>query len=585
MKNIQLISKKSYKDFLQKWKIPLIIFGGISLLITIPLFLKPGMIFLLDINHLPKIPFPKNTTSNAFLYDLLWWFLNIFLPTGVIQKIILFFIFFLSGIGMFRLFSFLKKETSNIHWGAYFAGIFYVLNPITYSRIMVGQWIFVLSYALLPWIIVSFLFLIKKPTLKKSIVVSIWFTLISIINLHVGIITTFFLGILGSGFFLHEWLRTHRFPRQLIMAYFLSILFFVLLNSYWLFPLIQGTTPPAELAQTVINDVHILSFFTRPDSEYGIFWNTAALYGFWGDGSGYYHSQKVFTPYWFYLFVVIGLCIFWGIIISLKKTSISRDGILLEKERTWYFSLFLVGFIAFWIIVGVSFTPIKESVLWIYRNFTLFRAFREPQKFAALLAFIYAIFGGIGIRDMILRAERLQHKKIQWIRIILPGILMILPLLYSPGLFWRFHGQIKPSEYPKSWFNLNEFLNKDQESFQVLFFPWHQYMYLSFAQTVIFNPAQLFFNKPIIAGDNIEFGPIYTQSTRQESKYILEEILSKQKTLSNMGEKLLPLHVKYVILAFEADFFNYSFVDRQKDLRPIFEEENLKVYRNLAWPE
>jgi len=50
------------------------------------------------------------------------------------------------------------------------------------------------------------------------------------------------------------------------------------------------------------------------------------------------------------------------------------------------------------------------------------------------------------------------------------------PFFYSFTMFNGFWGQLKPTDYPKDWYEVNEFLNQDNQDFNVLFLPWHLYM-------------------------------------------------------------------------------------------------------------
>jgi hypothetical protein len=95
----------------------------------------------------------------------------------------------------------------------------------------------------------------------------------------------------------------------------------------------------------------------------------------------------------------------------------------------------------------------------------------------------------------------------------------------------------------------------------------------------IANPASLFFDKPVIQGDNMESGGIYTQSTDPISKYI-EFLLQNKDTMTNFGELVMPINVKYVLLMKEVDYKNYDFLYAQEDLEVVLENEDLIVFKN-----
>ncbi len=91
----------------------------------------------------------------------------------------------------------------------------------------------------------------------------------------------------------------------------------------------------------------------------------------------------------------------------------------------------------------------------------------------------------------------------------------------------------------------------------------------------------------------MEFGPIYTQSTRPESKYIEQKIIQRGKDFVNtegkgtvsLGETLLPLKIKYVIMAKDSDFFNYTYVPNSPDMKLVYDSPELAVYENLLFGE
>jgi len=89
------------------------------------------------------------------------------------------------------------------------------------------------------------------------------------------------------------------------------------------------------------------------------------------------------------------------------------------------------------------------------------------------------------------------------------------------------------------------------------------------------NVAPSFFTKPVISGDNMEVGGIYSSSNNPRSKYI-EDILNPDTT--DLGAKLAIINVKYVLLNKEADYKRYSFLET--DLALIKNTTNLMLFKN-----
>ncbi|MBI4991216.1 hypothetical protein HZB96_03940 [Candidatus Gottesmanbacteria bacterium] len=171
---------------------------------------------------------------------------------------------------------------------------------------------------------------------------------------------------------------------------------------------------------------------------------------------------------------------------------------------------------------------------------------------------------------------------------------LILPFIYTPTVFGGFWGQLKPVFYPKSWYEVNNILKNDKDNFLTLFFPWHQYTRFRFANNrVVANPAPYFFEKPVLSSQNYETIPLYTHDIRTESLHV-EGLLSIEKEGVNLvgeeieeklpwGQSLSPINVKYIILAKDDDWKRYRFLDKQTDLKKVYENDDLVLYQNLKW--
>jgi len=537
-------------------------YAFIALVILLPL-LKPGYILTLDMVFTPKIPMPTEVGNNYLLISLLH-FLNYIIPSQIIEKILLFLIIFLSGVGMHRLI-----PTSN-KWPKYFAALLYIFNPFVYSRFMAGHWVLLLAYAITPFAVKSILDFFKAPDFKKSLRVLIWLILISIFSLH-AIIMIFIFFAFAFVFFLFKNKKNRQEIFKILKFTLFVGLAFLILSSYWVVPFFTKGTQTSELISS-FDPRHILGFQTVTDKNLGVMFNTAALYGFWGENGGRYVVNKQIIPFWYIISIIIFLLIIWGVISNFLK----------KKRKVEILIFMATAIVAGILAVGVAYSPMSKVILWLYQKIPFLKGFREPQKFVALLVLSYAYLGALGMDDLLKRAQNAK-KFPKILAIFLPFIFLIIPLLYSPIMLWGFSGQLKPVDYPKDWYEIDQTLKEDKEDFKVLFLPWHQYLGFMFAGRVIANPAQNFFSKPVIQGDNMEFGPIYSQSNNPDSKYIEDEIVKRKTDLENIGELLLPLNIKYIILAKEFDWKSYDFLDKQKDLKLLSDTETLKVYQNLLF--
>jgi hypothetical protein len=165
---------------------------------------------------------------------------------------------------------------------------------------------------------------------------------------------------------------------------------------------------------------------------------------------------------------------------------------------------------------------------------------------------------------------------------ILIGIFLVAPLIYSFTFFNGFAGQIKPTDYPSDWYDVNKFLDGDKQDFKVLFFPWHGYMDFGWVNNTdkrIANPAKYFFNKEVISGTTVEVGGIYRQDNDSEQLYV-DNLLKNRSKITNFGKLVSVLNAKYIILTKEVDYKEYFFLFNQTDLELVKDTENLYVFRN-----
>jgi len=161
-------------------------------------------------------------------------------------------------------------------------------------------------------------------------------------------------------------------------------------------------------------------------------------------------------------------------------------------------------------------------------------------------------------------------------------ISIITPFIYSFTFFNGFAGQIKPTDYPPDWYQINNFLNEDKQDFKILFFPWHGYMdfkWVNNTQKRIANPAKNFFDKETISATNVEIGQIYRQDNAPDQLYI-DSLIRNRDNITNFGELISILNIKYILLTKEVDYKSYFFLFNQSDIELVKDTENLYVFKN-----
>lgn len=176
----------------------------------------------------------------------------------------------------------------------------------------------------------------------------------------------------------------------------------------------------------------------------------------------------------------------------------------------------------------------------------------------------------------------MNKKSGKFVLLAIINISLITPLIYSLTFFNGFAGQIKPTDYPSDWYEINNFLNEEKQDFKILFLPWHKYMdfgWINNTNKRIANPARYFFDKEVISGINDEIGTIYREVNSPEQVYI-DSLLDKRDNITDFGELISILNVKYVILTKESDYKKYFFLFNQTDLALVKETKTLYIFKN-----
>ncbi|MFZ3168258.1 MAG: hypothetical protein WA130_11635 [Candidatus Methanoperedens sp.] len=107
---------------------------------------------------------------------------NFILPMWIIQKIVLFAIFFLSGVSAYSL---LPVRSSA---AKYFSGILYAINPFVYIRFIAGQWNILLAYSVMPFAIKAFIEYLENDNRRNFLKLMFWTTLVAVFSIHMLIL-------------------------------------------------------------------------------------------------------------------------------------------------------------------------------------------------------------------------------------------------------------------------------------------------------------------------------------------------------------------------------------------------------------
>jgi hypothetical protein len=487
----------------------LVIFGIITLAILGDLLL-PGYVLTLDMVWVSELHLGWNTDSfnNAFpLYTLLFLLATI-LPAWVVQKMVLATIIFLVLWLPYRLLPCITNETGRV-----FAGLIYALNPFVYSRLLAGQWIVLLGYALLPLVLYAVVRLCRERDRRSALILAGSLLLMGAISIHYFYIATLLCAVWLGGEGVRLLLRRQwEAARSLAWRSALVAGMVLVVSSYWLIPGLLRETP----IEARFDTTHFEAFATSANLLVSAPLNLLALGGFWGEGMDWrYHFVWPQDTAFFWL-GMIGL---WCLV-GLGWWQLAK------RQDTRFVALLLAGIgIGSYVLgLGVAHSPFLDLNLWLYEHFPGWRGLRDSHKLAGVLALVYALLAGAA-------AAYVRQRRWYQPALILP-LMAGIPLATGLFLWGGAHGQLSPTWYPASWHQVEATLDAAPPGEKMLVLPWRGYFSLPFAdQRVVANPTSRFFGpERVYSGRSVEVGDIYDQEV-DPSYRALDQVVTAPQTL------------------------------------------------------
>jgi len=535
--------------------VPYLLFLSLTLAIMLPLY-KPGFIFLLDMVWGPEIQLSDYLLSGlsaGWPLILLFKFISFWLPVSVIQKILLSLLLFGAGTSMYAL----AKRYAASYW-AMLAGVFYMINPWVYERLLAGQWRVLAGYVLLPIIVKLGLTWLDHLTLRKFIPLAVLFSLYPLLSLHWAYISIFLLGLL---LLISLWQRKLQLRKVKILklsAYGLAFLgFYVLVNAFWLLDFFQASS-----AFTSITLHDLAAYQTVSDVRWGPYVNVLALYGFWN--TEFFLPKDTLSLWWLVSFIILLL------------TGLGAWPLAKRHDRL---SLALAIIFIPTLLVGVGMSsqltrPLSQGLFLLVPGF---QGLRDTQKIVGLLAFTYALLAPLGARYLL----EFMQQHVAWLRwqtsqLLFFIFIFLLPVLGSHTIFWGFQGQLRPADYPASWYQANSLLSQPAD--KILFLPWHGYLSFSFTSYKrIANPARVFFTAPVVAGQNID-NVFLLERESTDWDQVIFRLVHGFDTLADKLDFFQQENISHIVLVKEVDWERYDFLNNSSHVSRVFDRAELIVY-------
>lgn len=368
--------------------------------------------------------------------------------TSIFIKRLLYFLFLtISALGSFCLVSFLIKislcKKNKAYFPAFISSLIYMFNHFTMTMLSLPTLPYHLSYMLLPWTLLLFIYNLQvKTSFFSTLLFSLLFLLLSGGNPSNTIsIILFFLFYL---IFFRKKVNPH--SKKFI---FLSLVLLLLLSSYIYLPMIAIQSVPSSNIGTL--EDWLISL--RLHSSRASFLNLFQL-----GGSVTWPNFPYYPLYTKNLFFIL---------LSFSIPSLALSSLLIRKARKIKLFFALIILISLFFAKGIH-PPLEKLFLFLYTNLPYSGMYRAAYyKFIYFTALAYAILIGL-FTHQAFNSLKKQSKKIKYFLYLIPLIICLLnwPFFSKQVVKNDFLTQI-PEEYE----NLSVALDKDSSQFRVLSFP------------------------------------------------------------------------------------------------------------------
>lgn len=438
-----------------------------------------------------------------------WLFTLIFSPLGgeLLSKVIPLVILIIAGLSAFFA---VRKIFSLDYFWAFASAILYMLSPFAYSRLIAGHLTILLGYTFLPLVLyfsVSLFGLLSRNEGFQS-----WLPKLFLLNL------TLTLGVLHPLMLLVSWgvifltagvfFITRKSKRKDIIGnFFLALIFWTLLNTYWLLPILSqliggleklSIRPWQSVAEELGFRLPYLTLQSRPLSELFSFSFPFGLHT-----EFVYPLPDLIRP----LFIFSSIVLFALSLIAAYLT--------VKGRRPYFPVIFMLTFIE---LIGLALvtgeaTIIGRLLFFILTRFTpfIFSIFSNPLRFLPLVILPFSILPFLALAVI-------EEKTSYLGKIILRGfIIFLLLVFFYPWLFRNlttptFKGMSQPMSLRVTKINpedkeVFDFLKRFKEDIRLVHLPppfvsWPGETDLSYIWNSIYSPKPLFveYGQPELAG-------------------------------------------------------------------------------------
>jgi hypothetical protein len=402
----------------------------------------------------------------SYFFGTTYLLFNLFhLPWILIERMLWYWPFLIvSSLGSFFLF----KRLINNAFGAIFSAFIFLFN--TYALMLVGggQMGVAWGYALIPFVILSFLQILKKLNgqsipIKEALIAGLCFSLELMFDLRMAYVALVAVVLIYL-------VLSKKNIRSII--YFLLIPFVttLLIHFFWLLPFILMGQNPLEKLGEAFSGAGMVKYLSFASFENSI----SLLHPNWPDNIfgkvGFMKPEFLILP-----ILAFASLLFIG-------TQNKEQNSLREKAYVICFAL--IGVLGAFLAKGAN-EPFGNSYIWMFKHVPFFQMFRDSTKWYALVAVSYSILIPFSVFKTYewLRLQRkflIRNRIFNFQNMFVVFIVLYFLFLIRPALLNRLKGTFVSRELVREYVQLEEFLVKDPDFFRTAWIPaFHQFSFSS----------------------------------------------------------------------------------------------------------
>ena len=467
-----------------------------------------------------------------------------------LSKIYLILTMWFSGFGMCFVGRAFKKSWSS----SFVAGVFYMLTPWLFDRIVAGDFSRMFAYMLYPLIFYLFTRSInsrkdKNGDILYSVLIGILLLLIDNVAFVVVFATLTFYSIFRSAFSNNR--KKEIFTNMKSLVTIFSI--FSVSNLCWIVPSLLSSQNTNILSFASISDIivrsqnsQIIDVVRCMGSPLRWFLDSVSKNG-------------TLYPIWTLASFLIPIIAFSALIFRPKDKNVI------------FFSLLAI--VSLFLGKGLN-SPFGQVYLWAYLNIPYMQIFRDPNKWVMVVSFAFSFLILCSVDLLISHAQRIRwpfsiKAKTPW-RVnfgkvcSVSVVLMLLTTFFvfsAPFLSGDFNGQLKAVDFPNSYQAVTQWLGNQSGDFKVLWLPpdlYTQYDWIGSSSYQQRDLIAMYSLKPNLM--------MYSSSEMGRLSYFIASTLYNNATSTCYLSKILAIaDVKYVLLRNDAEGWWWRNLDWTRD--------------------